>query len=340
MKVREEDEGVEAQETAGPPKAREAADAAKAPETAGPAKVREAAGPAKVRETADAAKVRATAGPAKVREAADAVRIGRSRRPWAALVLLGVPVLAALLGPWVAGGEPSAEGALPSQPPGAGHPLGTDVLGRDVLWLVLHGGASVLGSALAALAVGMAAGVPLGLLAAGPRRGLDETVMRGLDLLLAFPGLLVLMTLAATGHRDRYWLVAVAGVLQVPAVARLVRGAALAPGSRTVVEALRMQGRGWAYIHLRHLARELAAPLATDAGGRFSVVLYLLASANFLGLGLPASSPDWAVLIERNSDALFTQAAAVLVPAGLLTALCVGGNLLVDRTLAHARRGR
>ncbi|MYX71226.1 ABC transporter permease subunit [Streptomyces sp. SID3915] len=268
------------------------------------------------------------------------MRIGRSRRPWAALALLGVPVLAALLGPWAAGGEPSAEGALPSRPPGAGHPLGTDVLGRDVLWLVLHGGASVLGSALAALAVGMAAGVPLGLLAAGPRRGLDEAVMRGLDLLLAFPGLLVLMTLAATGHRDRYWLVAVAGVLQIPAVARLVRGAALAPGSRTVVEALRMQGRGWAYIHLRHLARQLAAPLATDAGGRFSVVLYLLASANFLGLGLPASSPDWAVLIERNSDALFTQPAAVLVPAGLLTALCVGGNLLVDRTLARARRGR
>lgn len=275
-----------------------------------------------------------------VREKADAAGSDRPRRPWIALVLLGLPVLVAVLGPWLAGEAPSAQGALPSQPPGAGHPLGTDVLGRDVLWLVLHGGGSVLGSALGALLVGMAAGVPLGLLAAGPRRGLDETVMRGLDLLLAFPGLLVLMTLAAAGHRDWYWLVTVAGVLQVPAVARLVRGAALAPGTRTVVEALRMQGRGWAYIHLRHLARELAAPLATDAGGRFSVVLYLLASANFLGLGLPVSSSDWAVLIERNSDTLFTQPAAVLVPAGLLTALCVGGNLLVDRVLARRRRGR
>ncbi|MFJ8825381.1 hypothetical protein ACIREE_26840 [Streptomyces sp. NPDC102467] len=101
-----------------------------------------------------------------------------------------------------------------------------------------------------------------------------------------------------------------------------------------------MQGHGWAHIHLRYLARELAAPVATDAAGRFAVVLYLLASANFLGLGLPASSPDWAVLIERNSDALFTQPAAVLVPAGLLTALCVGSNLLVDRTLARRRRLR
>ncbi|WP_258016188.1 ABC transporter permease subunit [Streptomyces sp. AJS327] len=162
---------------------------------------------------------------------------------------------------------------------------------------------------------------------------------RGLDLLLALPGLLVLMTLAALGHREGYWLVTVAGLLQVPAVARLVRGAALEPGTRTVIEALRMQGRGWAYVHLRQLPRKLAAPLATDAAGRFSTVLYLLASANFLGLGLPVSSPDWAVLIERNSDALFTQPAAVLAPAGLLTALCVGGNLLVDHVLAR-HRGR
>ncbi|MER5437739.1 ABC transporter permease [Streptomyces sp. NPDC002790] len=262
----------------------------------------------------------------------------RTRPPWISLTLLGVPVLLALSGPLLAGDDSPQPDALPSQPPGHGHLLGTDVLGRDVLALVLHGGASVVGSALAALAIGMALGVPLGLLAAGPRRRLDETVMRTMDLLLAFPGLLVLMTLAATGHRHWLWLVSVAGALQVPAVARLVRGAALAPGARTVVEALRMQGHGWAYIHLRHLARELAAPLATDAGGRFSVVLYLLASANFLGLGLSASAPDWAVLIERNSDALFTQPAAVLAPAGLLTALCVGGNLLVDRSLARKRR--
>ncbi|GAA2972689.1 ABC transporter permease [Streptomyces drozdowiczii] len=264
----------------------------------------------------------------------------RRRRPWTGLTLLGVPLIMALLGPLAAGDDFPLPDVVPSQPPGSGHPLGTDVLGRDALTLVLEGGASVVGSALAALTVGTLLGIPLGLLAAGPRRGLDEAVMRTMDLVLAFPGLLVLMTLAATGRRDWLWLVTVAGVLQVPAVARLVRGAVLAPGTQTVVEALRMQGRGWAYIHLRHLAREVAAPLATDAGGRFSTVLYLLASANFLGLGLPSSSPDWAVLIERNSDALFTQPAAVLVPAGLLTSLCVGGNLLVDHVIARERNRR
>lgn len=256
-----------------------------------------------------------------------------------AWVLLGLPALLAVAGPLVAGpeGPPPGSVALPSRPPGPGHPLGTDVLDRDVLSLVLRGGASVLGGTLGALLLCYATAVPLGLLAAGGRRLVDETVTRALDLLLALPGLMVLLTLAATGRRGWVWLIVVAATLQVPSVARLVRAAALAPGCRTVVEALRMQGRGWSYVHLRHLTRELAGPLATDAGARFSGVLYLLASANFLGLGLPSSSPDWSVLIERNGDALFTQPAAVLVPAGLLMSLCVGGNLCVDRVLARGR---
>ncbi|RAJ68834.1 peptide/nickel transport system permease protein [Streptomyces sp. Amel2xB2] len=272
-----------------------------------------------------------------------AVAARRRRAPSAgdllAWLLLGLPALLALAGPLVAGPEGPPPGALtpPSRPPGPGHPLGTDVLDRDVLSLVLRGGLTVLGGALGALLLCYVLAVPLGLLAAGARRLLDETVMRSLDLLLALPGLMLLLALAATGRRGWLWLVVVAAMLQLPSVARLVRAAALAPGCRTVVEALRMQGRGWAYIHLRHLTRELAGPLATDAGTRFSGVLYLLASANFLGLGLPSSAPDWSVLIERNSDALFTQPAAVLVPAGLLMSLCVGGNLCVDRALARRR---
>lgn len=256
-----------------------------------------------------------------------------------AIALLGLPVLTALVGPLVAAPAepPPGSAALPSQPPSAEYPLGTDVLDRDVLSLVLRGGSSVLGGTLAALLLSYVIAVPLGLLAAGAPRWLDETVMRALDLLLALPGLMILLTLAATGRSSWIWLIAVTAALQVPSVARLVRAGALAPGCRTVVEALRMQGRSWAYVHLRHLTRELAGPLATDAGARFSGVLYLMASANFLGLGLPSSSPDWAVLIERNSDALFTQPAAVLVPAGLLMSLCVGGNLCVDRALAHRR---
>ncbi|MDT6983464.1 ATP-binding cassette domain-containing protein [Streptomyces lusitanus] len=267
----------------------------------------------------------------------------RLRRPGAAcldglaLVLLGVPVLLAVVGPGLAGS--TAPDAAPLLPPGAGHVLGTDVLGRDVLALVLSGGRSVLVMTLAALLAACAVGLPLGLLAAGTRRRwADETIMRTLDVLLAFPALLLVMTLAASGHQDATTLVVTAAVVQVPAVTRLVRAAALAPGCRTAVEAMRMQGAPWHHIHGRYVLRRVSAPLITDAGNRAATVLALLASANFLGLGLPTDAPDWAVLIERNAEALFLQPYAVLVPAVLLTALAVGGNLTADRLLGLTRR--
>ncbi|UNS95282.1 ABC transporter permease subunit [Streptomyces tubbatahanensis] len=250
-----------------------------------------------------------------------------------------MPVLVALAGPLLP--LSAAPGGTPSAPPGPGHLLGTDSLGRDVLALVSRGGLSVLGMTAATLVLAYAAGVPSGLLAAHGRRWVDETVMRGLDLLLAFPSLLLLMTLAATGHRGTGTLVAAAALVQVPAVARLVRATALAPGCRTAVEALRLQGMPEWRVQCGYVARSVRGPLVTDAGSRFGLVLYLLASANFLGLGLPADSPDWAVVIERNTDALFLQPAAVLVPAGLLMALCVGANLTADRFLArHEGRSR
>ncbi|GHJ41271.1 ATP-binding cassette domain-containing protein [Streptomyces sp. TS71-3] len=250
--------------------------------------------------------------------------------------LLGAPVLAALAGPLFAGS--TAPGAAPFLPPGTGHPLGTDVLGRDVLALVLTGGRSVIGMTTAALLAAYAVGLPLGLYAAGTRRRwADEAVMRGLDLLLALPSLLLLMSLAAAGRSDRGSLVAAAALVQLPAVTRLVRAAALAPGCRTAVEAMRQQGVPRRHIEIRYVARCALGPLATDAGSRYALILYLLASANFLGLGLPSDASDWAVLIERNTDALFLQPVAVLVPAGLLTAVCVGANLGVDRLLGRSR---
>ncbi|MFJ7213650.1 ABC transporter permease [Amycolatopsis sp. NPDC098790] len=247
--------------------------------------------------------------------------------------LLGVPLLIALAGPLLAG--PVESVAAPWQPPDGAHPLGTDVLGRDALTVLLSGGLPVIGMTVAALALAYLIGVPLGLLAAGRRRLVDDAVMRSLDLLLAFPSLLVLMVLAATGHRGPAVLVPAVAVLQLPMVTRLARTAALAPGCRTAVEALYLQGQPWWRVQFGYVARHVTGPMVTDAGTRLGVVLYLLASANFLGLGLPADSPDWAVVIERNSEALYTQPALVLVPAVLLMALCVGTNLVADRFLGR-----
>ncbi|MEU6132779.1 ABC transporter permease subunit [Saccharopolyspora sp. NPDC047091] len=259
-------------------------------------------------------------------------------------LLLGVPLLAALAGPLLAallpGGGSVRAAHVPLLPPGADHPLGTDVLGRDVLALALHGGGSVLVLAGGALLLTYLVGVPLALAAVGqPHRWIDRWLTRGLDLVLALPGLLVLMVLAATGTRTGAALLVAVALLQLPAVVRIVRSAALGTRRRGVVEAMALQGESWWRVHFGYVGRGVLGPVAVDAGGRLSLVLYLVASANFLGLGLDPATADWAVLVERNQEALFLQPCAVLVPAGLLVALCTGLNLLVDRYLVTGGPG-
>ncbi|PKW16579.1 ABC transporter permease subunit [Saccharopolyspora spinosa] len=248
--------------------------------------------------------------------------------------MLGVPALVALVGPALAGPVRSVAGPL--EPPGAEFPLGTDVLGRDVLALALSGGTSIVVLAGLSLLLSYLVGVPLALLVTSRHnRWADGFLLRVMDFVLALPGLLVLLVLAATGWRGVATLVVAIAVLQLPAVVRIVRSAALAPGCRAAVEAMMMQGEPWWRIHLGYVGRAVLGPVLVDAGNRLSLVLYLLASANFLGLGLAPSASDWAVLVERNKEALFLQPLTVLVPAALLVALCMGTNLLLDQSLAR-----
>ncbi|NYH79537.1 peptide/nickel transport system permease protein [Actinopolyspora biskrensis] len=253
-------------------------------------------------------------------------------------VLLGVPLLTALIGPLLAGPASSDAGALHS--PGADHPLGTDELGRDVLTLALGGGTSIVTMTGAALLLSYLIGVPLALLTVGGRQWASRLLLRLLDSLLALPGLLVLLVLAATGRRGTGTLVIAIAVLQLPAVVRIAQGAALAPGCGTALEAMTMQGESRPRARFIYIGRSILGPVAVDAGTRLNLVLYLMASANFLGLGLSSTATDWAVLVELNRDALFVQPWAVLAPAMLLVSLCAGVNLVVDGALSRRRTVR
>jgi peptide/nickel transport system permease protein len=268
-------------------------------------------------------------------------RRGRSwSRPDATLVvggvLAGVPLLAALLGPLIAPlvSSGAASGTAPLLPPGQGGVLGTDAYGRDVLGLALTGGLSVVGLTVGALALAYLLGTPLGLLLAATRhRRIDTAALRLVDVALVLPPLLVLLVLAATGRRGVLWLLVGAAFVQLPAVVRLVRAAAAAPGRRAVQEAQMQSGEPWWRSHLLEPARAGFGALLVDAGTRVVLIVTVLTSANFLGAGLEPSSPDWGVVIQQNSDSLALAPAALLVPAALIVALCAGTNLLADRLL-------
>ncbi|WP_432095589.1 ABC transporter permease [Streptomyces sp. bgisy100] len=252
------------------------------------------------------------------------------------LVLLAVPLLLALAGPWFAG-EPGPRAA--SFTLGGGHWLGTDVTGDDVWRQVLLGGRSVVLIALAATALTYLVAVPTGLTAALTRRSwLEELLMRPLDIVLAVPSLLLLLLVAALFAPGAAGLALIVAGIAVPDTTRMVRAAATSVAARPAVEALRMQGESRLRIALGHVGRAIGRTLAADAGVRLTGALYLVATAAFLGVGVTPGAPDWAVMVDRNRTGLAVQPWAVTVPALLVVALSMGANLLFDAVLAHRRK--
>ncbi|MGG7575226.1 ABC transporter permease [Streptomyces sp. BP-8] len=254
-----------------------------------------------------------------------------------ALAVLAVPLVLALLGPLLAG-EPAPR--APSFTLGGGHRLGTDFVGRDVWRQVLLGGRSVVLVALAATALAYLVALPVGLAGALTHRAwLEELLMRPWDVLVAVPSLLLILLVAAVAPPGAVGLSLLVALVNIPDVARMVRATAAEAASRPAVEALRMQGESWWRMAVGYVGRSMARTLVADAGVRLTGVLYLVATAAFLGVGAAPDAADWAVMVDRNRTGLFVQPWAVVVPALLIVALTVGSNLLFDAVLEKKTAG-
>ncbi|MGW6734018.1 ABC transporter permease [Streptomyces sp. NPDC055013] len=264
--------------------------------------------------------------------------LGRRRRSRFAfgLAVVAVPLLLALLGPLFAG-DPGARAT--SFTLGDGHWLGTDFVGRDVRRQVLLGGRTVVLTALAATALAYLVAVPVALISALTRlRGLEELLMRPLDVLLAVPSLLLILLVASVLSPGATGLALLVALVNVPDAARIVRAAAGEAAARPAVEALRMQGETRWRIAVGYVGRSALRTLAADAGIRLTGVLYLVSTAAFLGVGVAPDAADWAVMVDRNRTGLLIQPWAVVVPALLIVALTMGTNLLFDAALEKTAR--
>ncbi|OEV12303.1 ABC transporter permease [Streptomyces nanshensis] len=252
-------------------------------------------------------------------------------------LLLALPLAVAMFGPYAASWAASPDGAPYAT--GAGHPLGTDGMGRDVLTLLLRGGRSALGAALGAVALAYLAGAPLGLAAAVTRhRWLEELLLRPVEVVQPVPSLLVISVTAVWWRGQPLAIALAVALVNVPAVARLVRAAALDAASSPVVEAMRQQGESRLRILAGYVGRSVVPVVTADAGTRVAGAVFTVAAANFLGLGLEPTAPDWAVTIAASREALLVQPLAVCAPAALLVMFTVGLNLVADRLVRRTRQ--
>jgi len=254
-----------------------------------------------------------------------------ARRPSArvGLVIGGLIVLLAIIGPLFAPHSPAQPIDIPFAAPSSHALLGTDVVGRDVLSRVLWGGRSLLLLSVAATFIAYCGGLTIGL-TAGYVRSLDGLLMRGVDVILAFPALLFLLVLATGAAHSKIALVLGVATVHLPGIARIVRAATLEVSVKGYVEAAVIRGERTVSLLWHEILPNVISPIMADVGLRFTASILLIASVNFLGLGLEPPAADWALMISENRVGIALQPWVIIAPAVLLAALTISVNLVAD----------
>jgi peptide/nickel transport system permease protein len=246
------------------------------------------------------------------------------------LGLLLLVVLIALVGPFFAPYTHSELVAAPFAKPSSTVLLGTDYLGHDVLSRLLWGGRSVLWMSLGAAALGVVAGTIVGLVAGYSRGYLDALLMRTMDLLLAFPTIvLVLLFISLIG--TKLWLiVALIAVVWMPQVARVARGTTLEITQLDFIKASHAIGIPRRRILMREILPNIITPLMVEFGLRLTWSIALIAAISFLGFGIQPPSADWGLMVNENRNGLTLSPWGVVAPVLCIAVLTIGANLITE----------
>src|SRR5439155_5455772 len=239
-------------------------------------------------------------------------------------------VAIAVIGPAFAPHAPDEFVAAPYASPSGNAKLGTDNVGRDVLSRFLWGGRSVLSLAAAATAIGLVLGVTIGLVAAQSRSILDDVLMRGMDVILAFPQIVLALVAVATVGPTLWLLVLVVGITTAPRIARVVRAAALQVVERDFVHAAEAIGESRGRILFSEILPNITSPLVVEASLRFPFSIALIAGLSFLGLGLQPPAADWGLMINENRAGLEIQPWGTVLPVVAIGLLTIGTSLVGD----------
>jgi peptide/nickel transport system permease protein len=214
--------------------------------------------------------------------------------------------------------------------PSLRHWLGTDHLGRDVLSAIMAGARTSLGVALLAVGIGVAGGVPLGLWAAARRGWLDEILMRGSDLIFAFPALLLAVLITAALGPGAVNAVAAIAIFNIPVFARVTRAGALALWQREFILAARVAAKSDLRISLEHVLPNLLATLIVQITIQFSLGILAEAGLSYVGLGAQPPTPSWGRMLAEAQTLTALAPTLALFPGLALTATVLGLNLFGD----------
>ena len=273
--------------------------------------------------------------------------LARSLRLWRTrigAVLTLVLVLIAVFGPVVAPHGSAEFIAVPYTSGGAsGTVFGTDYLGYDVLSRFLYGGRSILVIAVVSTLIGVVLGVIIGLVAAYARNALDDVLMRLMDVIMAFPQImLALVAVSLVGAKTWVIIVAIA-LTTAPRVARVARGAAQPVVERDFIGATEAMGLSRARILFGEILPNILGPMMVEATLRLTYSIAVISALAFLGLSANPDAPNWGTMIQKNQSALTYEPWGALLPILAIALLTMGTGLIGDgigRTAAGIDRER
>jgi peptide/nickel transport system permease protein len=222
------------------------------------------------------------------------------------------------------------------QAPNLHHWLGTDQLGRDVLSMIMAGAKNSVGVALLSVIIGVFIGVPLGLLAAARRGAIDELIMRGNDLVFAFPSLLLAILITAVFGPGAVNAIIAIGIFNIPVFARVARGGALQLWTRDYTLAARVAGKGSMRISFEHVLPNLVGLLAVQGTIQFSLGVIAEAGLSYVGLGAQPPTPSWGRMLNEAQTLTALAPTLALFPGLAVLLFVLGLNLLGDG-LRHRR---
>ena len=241
--------------------------------------------------------------------------------------VMAVFILMAVFAPLIAPYDPLQQDlAGKFAPPSGQHPMGQDELGRDILSRVIYGARISLTAGLAAVAIATGVGTVIGLVAGYFGRWPDSVLMRLMDVILAFPSILLAIVIVSILGPSLTNAMLAIGIVFIPQMARVVRSAVISVRERDYIEAERALGASDAQIVFSGVLPNSMAPLIVQATLTLATAILDVAALSFLGLGARAPSPEWGAMLTdafRSGYGVFVQGQHAIIFPGIAIALCV-----------------
>lgn len=258
-------------------------------------------------------------------------RLIKNKMAVVGLVIIALQLIMTVAAPLIADYDPNKQNlAMSELPPGTdGHWMGTDNYGRDIWSRLVYGARISLFVGLGAVSLGLIGGVVLGLLS-GYYRRLDGIIMRFVDLLFAFPGILLAMLIIAILGTSLVNVVIAISIWSIPTCARIVRGSVLSVKKQEYILAMKSLGASDWRILFKHVLPNCTAPIIVFATMRMATAILSTASLSFLGLGAQPPTPEWGAMIAAGQDFMWSSPHMIIIPGIAIMLVVFAFNVVGD----------